>query len=464
MKVNLFCIVICLFLASCGILNNSQKTASAHTNPPSTNKKNTRIVYNPETGVYDTITIVTNDPKVDHKTDEHPVPPKPNKNNFPTKNDSSKESIKISYRVAFLLPFQENEYQLNSNTIPETSTWALDYYLGAKLALDQLNTEGINLVIDVYDTEGSETKTKFILDKPELKKCNLIIGEYRKQNEAMIAEFGKNNKIFVLSPHATQAEITSNNPYYLQAQPSLKSHMQAILDDAIKHGATKENILILARNNSTETTAVDFLQQYYKILKKNKNELLKVMLLDDNSSQINSNELKPYLDNENNFFIIPSWSNENYLNTLLRKIDYQKGKSNATVYGLYQWLDFDKISIDLAERLNWKISSNYYIDDNAFDVVKFKNDFYNKYNTIPSETAYRGYDQTYFIAKKMNTYGLNFNQYLSNEKEHYLHSIFDFKKEFKSVGNLENSFNFDFYENKHVYILSFDQYRFVPQD
>lgn len=60
--------------------------------------------------------------------------------------------------------------------------------------MEQLNFEGVPLEINIYDTEGDENKTREILSKSSFLKNNVIIGEYRKQNEQIIAEFGKRIK------------------------------------------------------------------------------------------------------------------------------------------------------------------------------------------------------------------------------------------------------------------------------
>ena len=73
---------------------------------------------------------------------------------------------KDSYNIAFLLPlyFKQNDsLKLSSNftefpEIYQKSIYALDFYAGAKIAIDSLSKIHKNINIHVFDTENSTKK------------------------------------------------------------------------------------------------------------------------------------------------------------------------------------------------------------------------------------------------------------------------------------------------------------------
>ena len=60
-----------------------------------------------------------------------------------------------TYHLAFLLPFLSN--QMLGSDVPEKSRLALQFYAGAKIALEQLSSEeSVNLVVEVWDTQAND--------------------------------------------------------------------------------------------------------------------------------------------------------------------------------------------------------------------------------------------------------------------------------------------------------------------
>ena len=96
-------------------------------------------------------------------------------------------------RVALLLPFGLD------NPLPESSRM-LEFYEGFLLALDTLKQRGYSVHLDVYDTGGEGTSLKPLLDKPELRQADLLIGGYHWGHIKQLSDFSRSHRIKMVLP------------------------------------------------------------------------------------------------------------------------------------------------------------------------------------------------------------------------------------------------------------------------
>ena len=438
--------------------------------------------YNPETGQYEYETAVTEEMDTIRWSDGSrfgppPIPTGevPSNPNAPTPAPDGSlgtvfnptynvESPKYgSYNVAMILPFLTNQFDGTRNSLPKNSNWALSYYAGAKMAFDRLNEDGINLNISVYDTKANEAGTRALLSNADLINANLIIGPYRSKNAQIVANFARNNKIPMVSPYSASLTVTERNPYYIQVNPSLRSHCEA-LTRHFRSKYTADQIVLLARNKPAETTALKYFQDAnYAFEGTTATDRLKeVTLSDDSADFINEEDFSLYIQpGKTTVFVIPSWQNESYVYNLLRKINVSKGPNNVVVYGMPQWMGFERISPDYYERLKVHISSASFIDPGSSEIRFFRQDYYNKFGTVPSAEAFLGYDTVLYFGRMIEKHGANFQYFIDQEADQYLHTKFSFEPVVNpTTTGAENFSDIERFENKFVNVLKFERYRF----
>jgi len=158
-------------------------------------------------------------------------------------------------------------------------------------------------------------------------------------------------------------------------------------------------------------------------------------------------------------FIVPSWSNENFIYALMRKISLVKGPNKVVVYGMPQWREYTRIDFDYYERLNLHISSNSNYDIYDEPVKIFRQRYFDRYGMAPEEDAIIGYDLMMYFGVMVNEHGTSFPQKIDSEQADLLHTKLDFQAAQHTV-NIENLDAVDFYENKLVNILKFEDYHF----
>lgn len=373
---------------------------------------------------------------------------------------------KSNYNVVLMLPFLANNFDANSKQFSNISEWTLNYYGGTKMALKKLENEGMNLKINVMDTKGTEDQVNQLLqNSTALKNADLIIGPYRRDNIRMVAEYAKRNEVTMVSPYSASANLTDDNPFYLQVSPSLEAHCRAIIFNARKK-FRPEQIVILYQDSPAKRQTVQYFQEANKLY----SESTQVAPLDeyalpaDEFPSAEALDLSPYLGDQDSLaFIIPAWSSadQNFAYLMLSQIDLERDPFQyLEVYGLPQWQQYDRIDLDYFEKLNLHISSNVFLDNQSNDVLQFKRDFYDQFGLIAPFESFLGHDVMLFCGRMLKKYGNKFQYHLEKENPQYLHTRFEFERVVDPTTTGAEDLPIEQWENKFVNILKFENYRF----
>ncbi len=372
-----------------------------------------------------------------------------------------------TYRIAYLLPFLENRFNYESGKIENSAAnWSMQFYLGSRLALDDLRRNGHRLKVHVFDTKGEPKEVESMLNSDQnIKGADLIIGPYRRENIQLVAEYGKNNRTVVVSPYSAAPGLTQNNPYFIQVNPAITTHCQALVRHATAQ-VRPEEVVLVYRNNSLERYCAKEIQKAYQTqMGSSQVSPLRELQLPNDFEDYQNMDLRNFVQEEENIaFIVPSWQDEKFIITFLRVLDNTRhNDQEISVYGMPGWMNYEYMDYSYYEKLNVHVSSNYYIDEDYEEVAMLKQRFYDTYRTLPIEAAYIGYDMTHYFATMLENYGQEFPQNLERATEDYLHSRFEFERVVDMGGTtgMENR-SVQMWENKHVHILEFENYEFVP--
>lgn len=453
-------------LTSCGI-GKTNTPASEIVTPEGTK------VYNPKTGRYEFPTEVTgkmdtvkwtdagssaNDPidsDPSQYLEEEPEIIDPNSGNNGT-------GILGTYNVAIMIPFNSDKVNTLEGGIHSSSMSTLHFYEGAKMALDKLSKEGANLNVSVMDTKRSETETTSFLNRSDLLNAHMIIGPYSSKPLEKVADFAKANKKTLISPVNTSGKITNENPFYLQANPSLQSHCEAIMKHALnKYSA--DQIVLVVRDKEAEVNRLQYFQDIHKLISGTDAEPLKEYRIDPVVAQeFGELELLPYIKaNQTTVFIVPSYSNETFVSNLMRQVEIAKGRNDVVMYGMPRWMEFERISFDYFENLKLHVSSANFVDKDDFKIKDFITKFYERYGALPEEDAFKGYDLTLYSGRQLMKHGLNFKDVIDTEAEQMLSTKFEFERLVTPENAAKERFDIiNFIENKYVNILMFENYHF----
>lgn len=429
-------------------------------------------VYNPETGKYEPVITVTETMDTVVWTINSPDDYPPIKST--TSSDGSDgdttdpmqggtTNVRLnSYNVAIFMPFLTNRFNSADLSIPDKSLLATHFYAGAKMALDKLSKQGVKLDVTVHDSQADNGVTQSLLESDDFQNSNLIIGPVKKSNLKEVAEFAKQRKIPFVSPVNPTTGVTDNNPYYIQVSPGLKSHCEAIT----KHASVRYNpkqMVLVARNKQAEINRLKYFQDAHFAFEGGETEPIEEFIVSDQTADYGEMDVLPYMKEnfDTTVFIIPSWSNEAFVYSFMRKVNIAKEDKAVVIYGMPQWMDFKNITYDYFERLHVHLSSSSYIDPDSPDIRDFKRKYFNAYGTLPTLDAYKGFDTTLYFGELISDYGTQFQTILDQRDAQMLHTKFDFERVASPDALATENFNlYKYNENKYVNILKFEDYHF----
>jgi hypothetical protein len=440
-------------------------------------------VYDPETGTYRTVHEVNE--KVDTvkwkdlAEDKYPpiktdtpmngsntgtIPPTNNGNNGNTGGNTTGGGGDGTGDISLLLPFLANA---SSTGVPDNSQWAVSFYAGARLAYDNLEADGAKFNIAIMDTEASPTKVNSLLKTGDLPKSELVIGPYKREEVDIMQAYAKQNKMPLVVPYTAQMGMAENNPYYIQVNPSLKSHCEAMTRQ-IRKSHNPENVVLVALDKPEEKARFKYFQDANALIDKGTSvKKFKELLVPEGASNFHTINISQFIKpGATTVFVVPSWSNETFVYSLLRQLMAKQSEGeDVMVYGMSMWLDFNQIDFDYFEKLNLHVSSASYIDPNDERVKQFKSKFFESYGTVPSEEAFLGYDVMLYFGKMLAKYGKNFSQKLDVSPSDVLHGRFEFNRIVLYPNQHKEDLNyFDQLENTYVHILRFHDFHLEPAD
>jgi ABC-type branched-subunit amino acid transport system substrate-binding protein len=359
-----------------------------------------------------------------------------------------------TYRIAYVLPFLSGQF--DGTTIPEKSRYALQFYSGAKLALQKISEQGgVNLVVDIYDANASDADFQKLLNDSRLRKASVFIGPVRSTHVSAMANWAKTNRKIVLSPESPNSDLTTQNPDFVQVNPSLQAHCAAITRYVLKNHRNPA-VTLVCKQKEAERLA------YFHAANPETARFTEWILPDETTSFTNQN-LSSYIKaGRTNVFIMPSWSSQDFVNAFLRQLKAVKGNNRVEVYGMPQWAAYESIEPEFFRDLNVHISAASYVQYNHPEVKAFQQAFYESTGTIPDEDAFAGYDLTLYTGNLLRMHGLSFPQRLSEEDFTGLHARYWFIKIFSGGKTDDGTQKMDYWENSFVHILKYGATGFAP--
>ena len=376
------------------------------------------------------------------------------------------------YNIAMLLPIEAQKPDASTRAVTENTTTNrfVSFYAGALMALTDLEREGVNLRVDVFDTQRSADKVDGELNSIGFKNMDAIIGPYastkNKQGLINTAEFGKANEISVISPWYASSSLAKENPYYVQLRPNLDDHYRRMLAHA-KENFTDNQIILLGRSqdNSKKTRSdrnrIRYIQKLHKELSGSMGTR-DLRVFDAHPDSLLVGEVafdSLFLEPGPKAVIIPYYtsSDESFVYNSLRRINGEKSLDPVHVYTMPLALEAEQIDFNLYRNLNMKICRSKYVDRADPAIRKFENEYYNQFGAIPNDDAYHGYDVMYFVGSNLKEYGRNF-QFFIDETQEYLQSSFRLEKvPLKDAqGSVDDRMaKFNYFVNKHLDIIEF---------
>ena len=307
---------------------------------------------------------------------------------------------KNEVNIALLLPlFVGVADEINSK-----SKIGLDFYAGAKMALDSMRKTGLNAKVFLYDTQNDSTKITEIINKPAFKFMDLIIGPLYTSEFKQVADFAQENNITIISPFAQSESILKNNNHVLKFTPDSKTMICKAVNQLTTINKNAVFTLIYNKNEADRILA-DSIKSAYQLSTGKAINTIEFTGVSELADQL--------LEANENVVIFPSTIQIQVIDFTVRLNSVRLGK-RITLVGLNEWNAYENIDFDLLNNLNFvyaaQMHNNYEDEKN----IAFRNNFKTEFKSEPSQYAFQGFDATYFSATQLKLYGKSFTNCLPN--------------------------------------------------
>ncbi len=343
-------------------------------------------------------------------------------------------------KVAELFP----DYVRSVNVLYHETVPFLEFYEGARLAVDSLVRAGISVNLNVYDTERNTDRVRQIIQSSEFQNIDLIIGPVYPEIMRIVSDWARINKVNIVSPLTSRSEFLANNPYLFQVTPSARVELEQA--SVFITNFPCSNFVFIHNNDPFERETVEafksniFRHFYYS---SDFDDLVfKEVVFADASVNIEQS----LVAGEKNIVIIPS-SNQAFVSDMLIRLNILSRMYDITIFGLNDWQRFANLEVEYLHNLELHYASPFFIDYKDQNVKNFLKRFRNQYKTEPSHYGFQGYDIMFYFLEAMKNYGPEFHECLPVIRTNLLQADFLFRKSDYRHG----------FENNGISIVKYDK-------
>lgn len=356
------------------------------------------------------------------------------------------ESVKKEeYKVAVLFPFMVLDLPVENVT--RRNQFLLDMYQGIRMAADSLNKAGYKIKLYAYDSDRDTNKFQKLLQLPELKQMDLIIGPVFPAQFETINNFAKENNIHVVTPFSTSGEVSISNPLVLLFQPSLQNQATAAADFARNSFPVKVYTATIEKPVKGQKGKVK--KEEIEVLK---NRVVIVYGSSEKDSLLADHYKNSILDtaglnfpaHKDSIYVLKSFikGTRESLSKLKEVLDDSASMSKVThvfvassdqviaanvissleIIGLDipvittgDWLDFSLLTIEQFERRKVHFLYPDYVDYKKSSVINFRDNYRENTHSFPTTFAFQGYEMMYFFGRMLHSFGTFFTPDLQKE-------------------------------------------------
>ena len=340
--------------------------------------------------------------------------------------------------VALLLPFMLNQ--------PESveSSLYVEYYEGFLLAVDSLKKQGVSINLYVYDTEKSKNTVKTILNKPEAKNFDLIIGPVDDALIKIVADFALQNNINMVNVFSLKNEEVTNNAHIFQTNIP-HPYLYAETTQEFCNRFKDRKVVFIKDENANDkkdfitTLKTDLNRQSLPYTEHTLNEILA------NDAAVLTSINQPIL-------LVPTSENISVLSKILpelRKVKEEHPDLVLSLFGYPEWQKNVSSFIESFYILDTYIYTRFYIDptDKQTEIFyqKFKYWYSKELINASPKFGILGFDTGMYFLNALWKYGRNFETQLDQINARSIQTDFYFQR----INNWSG------FINKGIYFVNF---------
>ena len=328
---------------------------------------------------------------------------------------SQASSIKKDvYNVAAFLPFFYDKLMVENERVG--NDFVVELYQSMRMAVGDLQKQGINVQLYAYDTERDYDVTQRLLEKEEIRTMDVIIGPLFPGPFRAVSEFTQEHQIYMFNPISTNPLVMQGNPFSFLSKPSLLTearHAARFARDTLDGPVA----VVVTDDTKQDTARVGAFIRTFREDDPDREVHLEVF------RSFNVDAIEDFVDtlvyygerNETAPPVVYVASNNDLVitNTISAVV---MAKTPVTLIGNDSWFDITSITYEQLEELDVHFLSPGYTEHRRRSVKNFETAYRKKYKVLPSKYAYVGYDAMYYIGQMLHEYGTYFQEFYTNAK------------------------------------------------
>ncbi len=316
-----------------------------------------------------------------------------------TQESSIKKDL---YRVGVMFPFSSQQLSLEMRQ--QANQLVIDLYDGIRMAIQDLKKEGVKIELYAYDTERDAKKTKALLEAPEMRTMDIIVGPLLSNTNPVVSAFSLENRMNMFNPVSSNPLVIGDNPFSFLIKPSVETQAIRAAEFALESLPRATPLVIYGTSPQDSMSAFSYKQRYEEEYLTGKVIMQRVIPEESASIQQMIYQMDS-LRMVGHIFV--SSDNELIISNILAGMRFQGKK--IPLIGHEDWLKIRTVSYQQLESISaYLIAPDFEYHPENHNA--FRDRYVELQNTLPSEYVYEGYDAMYFLGKMLHEHGIYFQK------------------------------------------------------
>ena len=329
----------------------------------------------------------------------------------------------------------------------------LNFYEGSLIAIDSLRKQGYNIKLYVYDVDQSITKTAKVLQNPELRKMDLIIGPFQRKSFDQVALFAGNFNIPIVNPFSFREEVVTKYKSAIKVKSDTK-YQADLVTSLVANDYENAKVYFITHTNyqgADETGAIEkkvaqVVTPSYKVPNTDLHNLAigvayrdeeyegegPLPLYNFEGQEINADMLSTlpedstlfssslirinyYRDSLYPFYETASPLRQNlviiygeskaFVMDVMNRLNEHRDTFNIQLIGMPTLERFNNLDLLQSNNMNLTYFATNYVNHKSDRVQDFIYTYRNKYHTDPGIYGMTGFDITYYFVEQLVSLG-----------------------------------------------------------
>ena len=336
--------------------------------------------------------------------------------------------LKVALMAPFRLPTvpidsieQTNQILQNRNL----QTISLDFYAGARLAMEDLIELGLTIDFTVYDTENNNFKVNQLIDTNDFSKFDFVVGPFVPRHFNTVSSKLERKNIPLVSPLTTKPlTMRKNVVHSFTDRKLLRERMHRYIDSLDKYA---ENPCVVIVADAENLAVQNRLKEQFP--------LAEVVNPDPEFNFVKPELIDSLTSNLEENWVFLETKKTNLIISMVSMLNAQQNENRKTrLLTLDRSSAYDDENIDQSHLGNLSFTYAETININPVALTSFYDRYRDAYGTVPTKEAIRGYELMTDLTLRAALRKKLIDGFLLGETQ-YLQNKFLFREEAKGHRN-----------------------------